>query len=472
MSYNTTVDWINQVLTKSQTLTDRQLRPRVDVSNKMTTAIDRWASAYESTDKTRRLKLPAAIAGEHARLTTLEMASKISAPTGNAARAELLDGVYQRTLKQLRKQIEYGLAKGGLIMKPYWDGETIRVDFVQADSFFPLAYDDSGGISSCCFINQLNRNGKLYTRFEMHDMQGDLLNIYNIAYQTGNDENLGQEISLTEVQEWADILPYTQLENVTGPLYGYFKVPVANIVDSASPLGASIYSKAEDLIQDAEDQYARILWEFKGSELAIDANASYLKRNSAGKLDLPEGKKRLYREYDVAAGINDKPFFNVFSPEIRDSSLFNGLNRILQRIEFNCSLAYGTLSDVQLVEKTAEEIKSSKQRTYSAITDNQDALAAALEDMVAAMDRLATLYKATPPGEYEISFEWDDSIVVDTATEGAIRMQEVAAGLLKPTEYIKWRYGLKTDEEALELMPGGNDLIEDEDPDDLIDLEE
>lgn len=470
MSYKTTVPWINQVLTKTEALSDRKLRTRVDVSSKMTNAIDRWAAAYESHIADRRMKLPAAIAGEHARLTTLEMTSNITAPKGNPARAALLDATYQKTLIQLRKQIEYGLAKGGLIMKPYWDGGAIRIDFVQADSFFPLAYDDSGGISSCCFLNQIRRGNRIYSRFEIHDLQGDVLHIHNIAYQTGDEENLGQEIELAEVPEWEGIAPYVPIADMDGPLYGYFKVPIANIVDSASPLGASIYSKAEDLIADAEDQYSRILWEFKGSELAIDANASYLQRNSDGKLDLPEGKRRLYREYNIDSGINEKPFFNVFSPEIRDSSLFNGLNRILQRIEFNCNLAYGTLSDVQMVDKTAEEIKSSKQRTYSAITDNQGALEDALQDLAAAMNRLASLYKLTPPGDYEISFEWDDSIIVDTATEGAIRMQEVAAGLLKPTEYIKWRYGLKTDEEALALMPTG-DLIDD-DPDDLDDLEE
>ena len=45
----------------------------------------------------------------------------------------------------------------------------------------------------------------------------------------------------------------------------------------------------------------------------------------------------------------------------------NGYNRIVQKIEFNCGLAYGTLSDPQVVDKTAEEIISSKQRSYATV---------------------------------------------------------------------------------------------------------
>ena len=81
---------------------------------------------------------------------------------------------------------------------------------------------------------------------------------------------------------------------------------------------------------------------------------------------LPKRKNQIYRKYDVDS--LDGNFYNIFSPEIRDSSQFNYFNKILQRIEFNCGLAYGTLSDPQTVEKTAEEIRTSKQRSYTQVS--------------------------------------------------------------------------------------------------------
>ena len=38
---------------------------------------------------------------------------------GDPARAEYLESQYKKLKKQLRKQIEYGIAKGGLVIKPY-----------------------------------------------------------------------------------------------------------------------------------------------------------------------------------------------------------------------------------------------------------------------------------------------------------------------------------------------------------------
>ena len=101
-----------------------------------------------------------------------------------------------------------------------------------------------------------------------------------------------------------------------------------------------------------------------------------------------------------------------------------------------------------------------RQRSYANVADNQKALQEALEDYIYAMDVWATLGNLAPAGKYEVSFEWDDSIVVDTESEQAIRLQEVAAGILNPVEYIKWRYGIKDDETAIKMMPGMEKLTE------------
>ena len=142
----------------------------------------------------------------------------------------------------------------------------------------------------------------------------------------------------------------------------------------------------------------------------------------------------------------------MFSPDIREAPLYKGLQDILQRIEFNCGLAYGTLSDPQTVEKTAEEIKTSKQRSYSTVSSLQTALQSALENVVYAMDVWATLNHFAPSGAYETAFSWDDSIVVDTDTEFAQRMQLAAAQYIKPELMLSWYFGC-SEEKAREMMP-------------------
>lgn len=64
------------------------------------------------------------------------------------------------------------------------------------------------------------------------------------------EQELGQEIPLSSIDRWNGISeePVT-IENTEKPLYGYFKVPLANNVDMKSPLGISIFSPAAKLIK-------------------------------------------------------------------------------------------------------------------------------------------------------------------------------------------------------------------------------
>ena len=67
------------------------------------------------------------------------------------------------------------------------------------------------------------------------------------------------------------------------------------------------------------------------------------------------------------------------------------------------------------------------------------------------MDVLATLYNLAPQGNYEVSFNWDDSLIVDTEREQTLQMQEVNAGLRSKVKYIMFRYGLTEEQAKMEL---------------------
>ena len=116
-------------------------------------------------------------------------------------------------------------------------------------------------------------------------------------------------------------------------------------------------------------------------------------------------------------------------------------------------MAYGTLSDPQSVDKTATEIKTSRQRSYVMVSDTQMALQDALEDLVYAMSFWAALYGLIPAGsDYEVSSDWDDSVIVDAELERQTDRADVAMGVMSLAEYrAKW-YG-ETLEEAAKNLP-------------------
>lgn len=392
----------------------------------------------------------------------------------STTRAGYLNKQYKKLLANIRKQLEYGIALGGLVIKPYIvfptqdisiDGAentdtlqpNIEFEFVKADSFYPISFDGSGRIIEAVFIQPKFEKEYTYTKLEYHKLVGTTITIINKAYKsftrTNNyfNNDLGQEISLTTVPEWANLEPEIKIPNVNRLLFAYFKMPEANTIDIYSPLGVSGFSRAISLIKEADMQYSRLLWEFEGGELAIDIDRDAFRevqtKDNKGNVQYHTVnnmlQQRLFRKIDL----NDESTYNIFSPTLRDTSLINGLNNILMRIEDICALSRGTIADVTTEAKTATELKILKQRSYAANLDIQKSLENALRDVVYIMDVYCSLYDIIPDGDYDVSFEWDDSILVDVESELGKRITLMQNGLTSKVEVRMWYFG-ETEQQA------------------------
>lgn len=448
MKYSKMMECINKLIANKSLKLDGAA-----VSTAMQTAIELWDLMYRDhapwVDGCKVLSagIPASVAAEISRLVTLEMKSEVT----GSERADYINGVYQNVLSSIRENVEYGCAKGSLVFKPYLAPDGIVVQCCQADSFYPLAFDSNRNVLQCAFTEQIIRGKEIYTRVELHTLEKAGVVVRNYAYLSRTGATLGSEISLDSVRQWADLEPEATLEGTDRLLMGLFKVPLANTVDPDSPMGVSVFARAIPRIKIADKRYSQIDWEFDSKETAIHLNTNMLKYNKeADKFEYPGGKERLYRGLEFNTGATDKPFIEGFSPDIRDESFYHGLNQQLKRIEFDCGLAYGTLSDAQYVDKTAEEIRSSKQRSYVVVSDTQQALQSALEDLVAAIDYWVSIGNLAPDGKYEVSFDWDDSIITDNEKERTQDRQDVSMGAMPLWEYrAKW-YG--EDEETAKKM--------------------
>ncbi len=414
------------------------------VSSEMALAQSNWCDMYENT---KGLHLPAAIAFEMARMITLELNSQIV----GSKRAEFLNESYKKVIDNIRIPVEYGCAKGGLVMKPYVVSGEIFVDFVQADEFFPTAFDESGKITGAIFVQSMVKDSTYFTRLECHSLKGDCYEIFNKVFSSRTKGSIGKEISVGEVEEWKHLSEKLCIGNVSKPLFGYFKPALANTIEPGSPIGMSVFANAVNLIRDADTQYERFLWEFESGERALIANAMAFKRDKNGRLQLPD--KRLYKTLDV----EDVDFFKEWSPQIREEAFSNGLDKIFRQIEFNCGFAYGTLSAMNNNDKTAEEIRTSRQRSYTTVTDNQKALRNALNELVYAMDVWCSLYKLAPMGKYNIEYDFDDSIAADRKTEFEEKQVLVQNGIMMPWEFRMWYFG-EDEETAKKAVEAGNGL--------------
>lgn len=487
------------------------------MSSQMESAIQLWADMYKNQapwlkDATldnpvriASLGIPAMIASEKARTALLEFESEITTPTKEVEkpnpkyqapepdeygyikpsiepetitedvpltatdRAEYLEEQYKKLKRQLRRQLEYGIAKGGLVIKPYLvanevDGKEtdwqIEFDFIQADSFYPLAFDASGRITEAAFIQTQIEKDVIFRRLEYHQWKNNTVTIVNKAFKSNaNTDNrgemsgldLGQEVPLSSVSAWKDLQETVTIKNMQKPLFAYFKVPIANTVDTTSPLGVSGYSRAVSLIKDADMQYSRLLWEYEAGEMAIDIDRDALNIVEDGKGQMHSVpnilQARLFRKVDLG----ESDTYQQFAPTLRDTSYVTGLNTILMRIEDVSELSRGTLSDVTMEAKTATEVKILKNRIYEANKMIQDTLEDTLKDVVYIMNAYCDLYKITKDGDYDVSFEWDDSLIVDSDTELTKRLTLMQNGLTSKLETRMWYFG-ETERQAAEAL--------------------
>lgn len=456
------IQWVKGVFNRMfspQSITSA-LKIQPTISSKMRTAIDLWEQMYKDespwlnespTAKIVSLGLPAMISSEKARMATIEMSAKI---TGTSERAKYISTQFEKVVKTIRTNLEYGIALGGLVVKPYVmkgvDGKyKIEVNYVKATNFYPLSFSPEGNITEAAFVDRIITKDNIFSKLEHHKLVGTTLTIHNLcfkssAYVTTSFEDydtLGTPIDLVNVPQWADTPAEVVIENIDELLFAYFKMPQANTVDLESPLGVSGFSRAVELIKNADEQYSALLWEFEGGQLAIDVDRTALNplqaNGSHGTIALPKLQERLFR-HDLDLGSDE--VYNVFSPQLRDSNYINGLNNILMHIEDVCDLARGTISTVTYSEaRTATELKILKQRSFSANEDIQKELQRVLEHVIRIMDKYCDLYNIVPAGDYEAGFCWDDSIIVDKDAERQIDLLDVDKKLLSRVEYrMKW----------------------------------
>lgn len=459
----------------------------------------------------KSLNLPVLICSEIARQITLELKWNITSGQKNEKsgdtiendRSKYLKAEFEKLMTELRAKVEQAGAAGGMVIKPYPKDGHLLFDYVNAWNMYPVQFDNDGSLKDVIFLDTFQDGKTTYTRIERHqlvkqsmpqnagytapqkpvepkplgrpmgeivpppeeaeeqepdevqgatrgqdDAEEYVIRITQRAFKSNSRSDIGVEISLTDVPQWANLKPEVIVRNFDGHLFGWYKVASANHIDVDSPMGVSFFSRAVDAIKQADIQYSRLLWEYEGGELAIDVDPSVLQPKpetyidpetgkSKTRLEMPKLNNRLFRKVDL----NKDEEYNVFNPAFRDESLIRGLNQLLMRVEDLCGISRGTISDANVEARTATELNIIRNRTYATISDNQKALERCLRDVVRVMDKYASLYGLAPEGDYDVSFDWDDSIVNDTAQQLDERLRLLSLGIIGKVEMREWYFG-------------------------------
>lgn len=378
--------------------------------------------------------------------------------------------------KNFERYLESCLALGGLAMRPYVDGDKIRVAFIQAPVFLPLQSNTQDVSSAAILTKTIKSEGKnnvYYTLVEFHEWvtkDGDtygstkdksLYRITNELYKSRTDSTLGERVNLSEL--YPDLEPVTVLKDLSRPLFTYLKTPGMNNKDINSPLGLSIFDNAKTTIDFINRTYDEFMWEVKMGQrrVLVPEQMTQLKvQDEQGNITF---KRRFDVEQNVymqvgASNMDSGSITDLTTP-IRSSDYISAIAEGLKLFEMQIGVSNGMFTFDGQGVKTATEIVSENSDTYQMRNSIVAFVEQSIKELCVSMCELGKavgIYKGTVPELDEISVNLDDGVFTDRHAELDYWAKMVAAGLVPKTMAIEKTLNV-TEEQAKEIYQSIND---------------
>ncbi len=383
-------------------------------STEMNNAIRKWDNISTGKppwrnvdDEIETVNMAKHISDTRAKLTTLDIGIAIS----GSPRADFLQELADDLLKRLPDRVAEADRLGGLIIK--WNGETW--DYILPGNFGITAKDDNGEIIGAIFAARTTQGSSHYTRLEYHRFEGinaDGGKLYRISNKVFKNQIsakgeviLGTEVELSKVDAWAHMEPEVEIQNLEAPLFAYYRVPGANTIDPASPLGLSVFANALTELKAIDVAISRKNSEVEDSKHITFVGQSLIQNAQNRNVELPRFVKGL------GMGLNDTETSAVHEhvPTMLTDQRIKDINFNLSLAGVKCGFSEGVfVMDGQTGMITATQVESDDRDTIQTIKTDRDALRDALERAFYGADAFATLYGLAPLGEYEINFNFGD----------------------------------------------------------------
>lgn len=350
--------------------------------------------------------------------------------------------------KNFERYLESGLALGGLAMRPYVDGDRIRVAFVQAPVFLPLQSNTQDVSNAAILTKAIKSEGRknvYYTLVEFHEWvtadgneQGSTKDksyyrITNELYKSDISDALGQRVNLSEL--YPDLEPVTMFKDLSRPLFTYLKTPGMNNKDINSPLGLSIFDNAKTTIDFINRTYDEFMWEVKMGQRRVIIPEQLTKLTAQREDGSITFKRRFETDQNIytqlGGGDMDANSIKDITTPIRSNDYITAISEGLKLFEMQIGVSAGMFSFDGKSMKTATEVVSENSDTYQM----RNSIAALVEQSIkelcvsiCELGKATGLYKGEIPELEDISVNLDDGVFTDRNAELAYWLQMVSAG--------------------------------------------
>ncbi|MGJ3734850.1 phage portal protein [Lactiplantibacillus plantarum] len=372
----------------------------------------------------------------------------------------LLDNDFKNKFEEA---LEKGVALGGFAMRPYIDGNHIKIAWVRADQFYPLQSNTNdiseAAIASRTQVTEGNQT-KYYTLLEFHQWQADgTYQITNELYKSDSPDLVGNQVPLSMLPVYQDLAEQVTIENLQSPLFAYFKTPGANNINIESPLGIGVVDNAKGVLDDVNDVHDQFMWEIRLGQRHIAVKPEMLRFDDDHKPTF-DSDQNLYvgliSDDDQTTGIKD------MTTAIRTVQYKDAINHFIKEFEVQIGLSSGTFSYSNDGLKTATEVVSNNSMTYQTRSSYLTMVEKAIDKLCMAIFELASKGELFENGKplfdidlanepLDVECHFDDGVFVDKDKQLEEDTKTMLAGGISKQTFLQRNYGMSADEAQAEL---------------------
>ena len=367
--------------------------------------------------------------------------------------------------KNFERYLESCLALGGMAMRPYFDGKTIKVAFIQAPVFLPLQSNMQDVSSAAIITKTVKSQGKTniyYTLVEFHEWNDEDLTITNELYKSNNSSTIGSQVLLSELYE--DLEESIVIKGLSRPLFTYLKTPGMNNKDINSPLGLSIFDNAKTTIDFINRTYDEFMWEIKMGQRRVAVPEGLTTMTVMTGTEFTT-KRRFETDQNVyiqiGGGLDESKIVDLTTP-IRADDYIKAINKGLAMFEMQVGVSGGMFSFDGKTMKTATEVVSENSDTFQLRNSIVSLVEHSIKELVVSICELGKahgIYNGEIPKLEDISVNLDDGVFTDRNAELDYWVKALASGIVSKQYAISKVLGV-TDEEASKMLNEINEEVQ------------
>lgn len=400
---------------------------------------EEYARRYEDGDAE---SVTAVMANKLAALVFADSGMEVS---GDNARAETVRGALEQMWSAGGMIVAQALGKGGKVIVPVVRGGRVSVHFVD-QSRMAIHGMQGGRISDVTILcDKRNVGKKTYFLLADYVMLED--GRQRIGYRVCDAD--GREAVVGLVGEWKDITPEMYVEGTDRLLLGYVRCPRDSRREKSGH-GVPITYGAEKDIEELTEHARIYRREFKLSRMMLGLDSALWRdpvTGGAATADIAAVRRTVQDGDDPfvpwdAPTLDGRSAWQVYAPPIRYEAMEARYNSLCRRIEMNCGLSRGILTERQQISyANRDEIRAAMYDTFCTVRAVRGEFERAMRDVAYAVDALAEMCGLTPGGEWQIGVDWDYGLIESTEQSFSQNLALYQNRLMSGAELRQWTLG-------------------------------